>query len=256
MRYLRILYKTPLFILLGVLSYVVLAGCDALKFDHARKSRNIDWLYDSCMWLLGIKCRYVGELAPGPALVVANHCSHIDVLMLSSLGEMFFTPKSEVKTWPFIGPLISRFNVIYVDRTPARTKEIQQNLFAKLASGGRICVFPEATTSDGRGLLPFKSSLFSLAEQWPGQEPLPIQPVTVVYKRVNGQPINDATWPKVAWYGEIDIVRHLLSMFTLRRIEAEVIVHPPIALQPGETRKQLCARAQTSVASVYPYGDK
>lgn len=249
MTYLRVILKTPVFILMSIAAYLVLLTCDLLKVGRRRKTHAIKWLYGFCMWLMGIRVTLRGTLVEGPSLVVANHCSHIDVLLLSCLGELFFTPKSEVQGWPLIGPLIARFNVLFVNRAPGRTKEIQQSLFVLLKSGGRICVFPEATTSDGRKMLPFKSSLFSLAEQWDGENPLPVQPVTIAYRRVNGQPINDETWPKVAWYGDIDIIRHLLGFFALRSVEAEVIVHPPMALAPGESRKQLCARAEAAVAS-------
>ncbi len=249
---LRALYKTPLFILLGLLAYMVLVYCDLRHFERSRKTRSIDWLYAACMSLLGIRCSFKGELVSGPSLVVANHCSYVDVLLLSTLGEVFFTPKIEVRSWPLIGPLVSRFNVLYVDRKPGRTKEMQQNLMDLIGSGGRICVFPEATTNDGRSMLPFKSSLFSLAEQWKtGGHPLPVQPVTVTYLRVNGEPMNDKNWPKIAWYGDIDILRHLLGLFSLKSVEAEMIIHPPIALEAGESRKELCARAETIVKSAF-----
>lgn len=255
MRMLRVIYKTPFFILLAILAYAVLVYCDFRKFDRARKTRSIDWLYGSCMKLLGISCTFKGKLVPGPSLVVANHCSYLDVLLLSTMGEVFFTPKVEVRTWPLIGPLVSRFNVLYVDRKPGRTKEIQQSLMDLIRSGGRICVFPEATTNDGRTMLPFKSSLFSLAEQWKeGSTALPVQPVTVSYKRVNAEPMSDANWPRVAWYGDIDILRHLLGLFTLRSIEAELTIHPPIALLPGESRKELCARAEAIVKAGFAAG--
>jgi lyso-ornithine lipid O-acyltransferase len=255
MSYLRILFKTPLFILMSISAYLVLLACDLLQVGRRRKTNAIKWLYGFCMWLLGIRVTLRGTLANGPSLVVANHCSYIDVLLLSCLGELFFTPKSEVKSWPLIGPLIARFNVLFVNRAPGRTKEIQQSLFTLLKSGGRICVFPEATTSDGRRMLPFKSSLFSLAEQWDGAKPLPVQPVTIIYRRVDGKPIDDISWPKVAWYGDIDIVRHLLGFYTHRSVEAEVVVHPPLQLEPGENRKQLCVRAEAAVASALPQGE-
>lgn len=252
MSYLLIAFKTPVFLLMLVCWYLVLLTCDLLRLGQRRKTEAIRWLYGFCLWLMGIRVTLRGTLAEGPSLVVANHCGYIDVLLLARLGELFFTPKSDVRGWPFVGALIARFNVRFVDRSPGRTKKMQRSLFTLLKSGGRICVFPEATTGDGRKMLPFKSSLFSLAEQWEGERPLPVQPVTIAYRRVNGLPINDETWPKVAWYGEIDIVRHLLGFFALRSVEAEVIAHPPLALEPGESRKRLCARAEAAVASGLP----
>lgn len=254
MGHIRAIVKMLAFIPLCLLSYLLLAGCDLLRLPPTAKYHTVRLLYWMCMALLGLRVRLKGELAPGPALIVANHCSYTDVLAIASLGNIFFTPKSEVRDWPLVGPVVGRFQVLFVDRKPGQTRRTQQMIFAHLRKGGRICVFPEATTSDGRRLLPFKSSLFSLAEQWEGPQPLTVQPVTVVYRSVNGRPMNDEVWPKVAWYGDIDIVRHLLLMFSLRRVEVEALAHPPITLQEGETRKELCRRAEAIIVESYPYG--
>lgn len=254
MRYLRSAVRMLCFIPMCLLAYILLVAADTLRIGRKRKNLLIYVLYAACMRVIGLRATLKGELVPGPALIVANHCSYNDVLVIASLGDIFFTPKSDVRGWPLIGPLVARFNVLFVDRKPGSTKQNQQNIFAHLKTGGRICVFPEATTGDGRKLLPFKSSLFSLAEQWDGAEPLPVQPVTVVYRWVDGKRPDEKTWPKIAWYGEIDIVRHLLMFFSLRLVEAEAIAHPPITLLPGESRKELCARAEAIVAAAYPYG--
>lgn len=254
MSYLRSALRALCFVPMCVLAYILLVAADTLRIGQARKNMLIHVLYAACMRVIGLRATLKGELTPGPALIVANHCSYNDVLVIASLGDIFFTPKSDVRGWPLIGPLVARFNVLFVDRKPGSTKQNQQTIFAHLKSGGRICVFPEATTGDGRRLLPFKSSLFSLAEQWDGEQPLPVQPITVIYRRVDGKMPDETTWPKIAWYGDIDIVRHLLSFFTMKRVEAEAIAHPPITLLPGESRKELCARAEAIIAQAYPYG--
>ncbi len=252
MAYLRSVLKALLFVPLCALAYVLLVGCDALKLGQKRKNVLIHVLYAYCMRLIGLEVKLYGSLVPGPALIVANHCSYNDVLLIASLGDIHFTPKSDVKAWPLIGPLVARFNVLFVDRAPGKTREMKERIFSLLQRGGRICVFPEATTGDGRTLLTFKSALFSLAEDWPGDTPLSVQPLTVIYRRVNGKPIAEKHWPIVAWHGDVGFVKHLLMFFTLRRVEAEVIAHQPIVMEKGETRKQLCARAEALVASVYP----
>ncbi len=252
MRYIRAFIRTILFILLSITAYILLALGDAFGITREGKGRLISGLFTLCIRLISLKIAVKGTLAKGPLLLVANHCSYLDVLIIASRGDIYFTPKSDVKSWPLIGPLVSRFNVVYVDRKPGRTKETQASLFTLLEEGGRVCVFPEATTNDGRRMLPFKSSLFSLAENWPGDKALPVQPVTVVYRSVNGEPMHNANWPKVAWYGDIDILRHLLGVFSLRSMQAELVLHEPLKLETGESRKQLCERAEAAVASAYP----
>lgn len=252
MGYIRACLRVLCFLPLCVVAYLLLLGADTLGIGRERKNKIIRRLYAACMRVIGLSVTQRGEMVPGPALIVANHCSYNDVLLIASMDDIFFTPKSEVKSWPLIGPLVARFNVLFVDRKPGKTAEMKKNIIALLESGGRICVFPEATTGDGRRLLPFKSSLFALAEDWQAATPLPVQPMTVIYRRVNGQPIDDRFWPKVAWYGSTSIVRHLFGFFALRHVEAEVIAHPPITLLPGESRKQLCDRAAAIIASAYP----
>ncbi len=248
----RLLYKVPTFVVSAALSYVVLGIMDILRLK-AMKRPVKRGVYKLCLLICGIKVRAHGELRPGPSLLVSNHCSYLDVIMLGSCGEMCFTPKSDVKGWPFFGPLVSRYDVAYVDRKPGKTKAMQQVLQDTLHGGARICVFPEATTNDGRAMLPFKSSLFSLAEQWQGAEPLSVQPVTIVYHHVNGKPMDDESWPKVAWYGEIGIVPHLMQMMSLRSIEADVHFHPPIRMEEGEGRKMLSERSEAIVGSLFPH---
>lgn len=190
-----------------------------------------------------------GVLVEGPSLMVANHCSYIDIFVLGSLHNVRFTPKSEIRKWPFAGPLITLFDPIYIERNPSKAKEGQEELLTQLSGGGRMCVFPESTTNDGRTLKPFKSTLFSVAEIWRGETPLPVQPVTIQYSKLDGKPIEGGMWEDIAYYGDDMMGEHMLRFFRHRSLEVKVICHPPIYLQPGESRKELAKKAERMISS-------
>jgi 1-acyl-sn-glycerol-3-phosphate acyltransferase len=232
--------------------YVVLImTAGILLLPHLSPARYVAfkrWMCQQAMGLFGIRLTVEGQFIDGPALIVSNHCSYIDIFIMQATGEVRFTPKAEIRSWPLIGALTTAFGSIYVDRTPGRTREVTEMLLAKLRQGLRICVFPEATTNDGRTLKPFKSSLFALAEAWDGPEPLPVQPVTIRYERLGGHPLDDATWPQVAWYGEATLVDHLWRAFSHRGLEVRVICHPPVTLSPGRTRKDLAQESERAIA--------
>lgn len=226
--------------LLAVLVLPHLSGNRAVAFKR--------WLCQRAMKLFGIRITLEGQLMDGPALIVSNHCSYMDIFIIQSIGEVRFTPKAEIRRWPLIGAVTSAFGSLYVDRSPGRTREVTETLLEKLRAGLRICVFPEATTNDGRTLKPFKSSLFALAEAWDGPEPLPVQPITIRYETLGGRPLDDTTWPQVAWYGEATLVDHLWHAFAHRALEVRVICHRPITLGPGRTRKDLAQDSQRVIA--------
>lgn len=243
----RILYKFTFMISFALVVLIWLAILQSLRLKkQARRFQTHVYRLVLKVWNTTVTVK--GTLAEGPSLLVANHCSYIDIFVLGSLHDVRFTPKSEIRRWPFAGPLITLFDPIYIERNPSKAKEGQGELLAQLSEGGRMCVFPESTTNNGRMLKPFKSTLFSVAEIWPGTTPLPVQPVTLQYRTLDGQPIEGDLWDDVAYYDDDMMGEHMLRFFRHRALEVTVICHPPIFLQPGESRKELAKRAESMIA--------
>lgn len=192
-----------------------------------------------------INVAFSGQLAPAPTLLVANHCSYLDVFVLGSCGNMRFTPKDDVKRWPLIGRVIRSFDVIYVSRERASARQAQEDLQQALQEGSRICIFPEGTTNDGRQLKPFKATLFSLAEAWQGSTPLHVQPVVIRYMAINGKRIEGDAWDKIAWYGDMELLPHLWDFCQVRNVDVSVECLPPLYLSENGSRKTLSAAAFT-----------
>lgn len=103
------------------------------------------------------------RIGPG-TLVVANHVSWLDILVLSTLVDCSFVAKAETSRWPLLGPLLRAHDTLFVVRRPGRhLRGLNARIRERLDEGGVVVVFPEATTSDGSGVLPFKTALFQPA---------------------------------------------------------------------------------------------
>ncbi|HEV2331166.1 MAG TPA: lysophospholipid acyltransferase family protein [Verrucomicrobiae bacterium] len=98
---------------------------------------------------------------PAAGLLVSNHVSYLDVLVISSITPALFVAKREIKFWPVIGWLTQMAGTVFIDRQ-RRTQvgQVNSQIQATLHSGALVVLFPAGTSSDGRTILPFKSALF------------------------------------------------------------------------------------------------
>jgi 1-acyl-sn-glycerol-3-phosphate acyltransferase len=100
-------------------------------------------------------------------------------------------------------------------------------------------MFPEGASSDGNRVMPFKTALFSVAQQEIDGQELVVQPVSIAYTRLDGMPIGRMLKPYFAWYGNMDMAPHMWTLFGLGICTVELIFHPPVTLSQYETRKGL-----------------
>ncbi|RMF69453.1 MAG: 1-acyl-sn-glycerol-3-phosphate acyltransferase [Alphaproteobacteria bacterium] len=202
--------------------------------------------YRSICWLTGTRLAFVGTPVSGPALFVANHVSWLDILVLgSALPRAAFISKREVREWGIFGRCAELAHSVFIDRTRRGESARQRDmLLARLAQGDRLILFPEGTSTDGTGILPFKSALFAVAEI---KDDLPVQPVSLCYTHVNGVPVARADRPKIGWFGDMELIDHVISLMGLGRIRAEVRFHPPITLREAGSRKALAQYCERMV---------
>ena len=199
--------------------------------------------------LLTIRLDVEGRLAPGPALIVANHSSWLDISIIGSLGELSFIAKREVASWPIFGLLARLQRSVFIDREQrGRTGKVRNEIVARLAAGERIVLFGEGTSSDGNRVLPFRTALFGVAEAGlPDGRPLPVQPLSLAYTRQHGLPIGRRFRPRFAWYGDMDMVSHLWGVLTAGPIDVKIVLHAPVTIDALGDRKQLAAHCETRV---------
>ncbi|SDE61343.1 1-acyl-sn-glycerol-3-phosphate acyltransferase [Rhodospira trueperi] len=195
-----------------------------------------------------------------PLLILSNHTSYLDIVVLGALVDTCFVAKSEVGTWPGFGLLARLGRTVFVQRKRASTGKGRDEIAHRLAAGEPLVLFPEGTSNDGNRVLPFKSALLAVAEPGHGRRrgsqesadataALTVQPVSLAYTRLDGIPIGRVWRPYYAWYGDMDLAPHLWTVLGLGTVTAEVIIHDPIEAGAFASRKALTRHCQSSVSS-------
>lgn len=115
--------------------------------------------------VLGIGLEVRGQPpAHGPMLLVANHISWLDILVMHASRYCRFVSKSDVRHWPLLGRLATGAGTLYIERESRRdAMRVVHHMAESLQSGDVLAVFPEGTTSDGVDLLPFHANLIQAA---------------------------------------------------------------------------------------------
>ena len=102
---------------------------------------------------------------PSSGLLVSNHLSYLDIVVLSSIRPCVFVAKRDVARWPLFGWLAHAAGTIFVDRERRFSTEFVNGIHEAIAAGLPVVLFPEGTSSDGSTVLPFKSALLESAVQ-------------------------------------------------------------------------------------------
>jgi lyso-ornithine lipid O-acyltransferase len=178
--------------------------------------------------LIGLRVRLIGEAARADGrrvVFVSNHSSWLDIPVLGGVLEACFIAKAEVGAWPVIRTIARLGRTVFVSRRKSRTGLENAAIRERLAAGDDLILFPEGTTSDGARVLPFRSSFFALAET---KEPPILQPISIVYDRLDGLPAMRSTRPLFAWYGDMEIGPHFWRLGQHHGLRASVVLHAPL----------------------------
>jgi 1-acyl-sn-glycerol-3-phosphate acyltransferase len=172
------------------------------------------------------------------SVIVANHQSYIDILILAAHYPSLFISSVEVKETPILGLLCELAGCSFVERRKSRQSETTkaQELFEvsqRLQEGANITFFPEATTTNGDTVLPFKSTFFQTAIDTQS----PVLPIVIKY--------NDKAKFVVPWYGEMTFLDHLFKLCQLNEITVTLKVLDPIW---KNDRFQLAEKAHKNIA--------
>jgi 1-acyl-sn-glycerol-3-phosphate acyltransferase len=100
----------------------------------------------------------------GPALIVANHISWLDISVIHAARHCRFVAKSDIRQWPLIGTLAKGSGSLFIERTQRKDAlRMVKDMADAMREGDVVAVFPEGTTSDGREILPFHANLIQSA---------------------------------------------------------------------------------------------
>lgn len=207
------------------------------------------WFRGACR-LCALTVRVTGApCRDGATLLVANHVSYLDVPVIGSLLDVVFVAKQEVATWPLFGPLARLARTAFIGRKASTAARQAGDLAARLKAGESLLAFPEGTSTDGSTVRPFKTALFAVAEAMPADQPLRVQPVSISYPRTAaGKSLNGGLQDLYAWYGDMTLLPHLLTVFGLKGADVEVIFHQPVLASDFVDRKDLAWHCRAEVA--------
>lgn len=135
------------------------------RLDAAQRARRVQAWALKMLEVLDIGLETHGESpAHGPLLLVANHISWLDILVIHATGHCRFVSKSDVRRWPLIGTLATGGGTLYIERASRRdAQRVVHHMAQSLSAGDILAVFPEGTTTDGRSMLPFHANLLQAA---------------------------------------------------------------------------------------------
>ncbi len=204
-----------------------------------RRARWIQQTARRMMMSLDITCKIEGEPATR-GLVVSNHLSYIDVLVLSAEMPCFFVAKIEIGGWPFFGRAARCGGTIFVDRSSlasANSVAAQMTERLKLPIPVPVLLFPEGTSTDGKDVLRFHSRLIDPATSLG----VPITTAAIRYTVGDGTPEIE-----LCWYGDETFVNHLWKVLGVGGFEADVRFGEPRVytdrrVAADETRAEIVA---------------
>lgn len=217
---------------------VLLAVLAFPLFGKARRDRVIrDWSR-RLLAILGVRPDLgTPPAVAGGALLVANHVSWLDIYLIYAAVPVHFVSKAEVRDWPVAGWLAEKTGTLFLDRgRRADTARINAVMHERIRAGAWVAVFPEGTTSDGRGLKPFRPPLLQPAVELG----CPVVPAAIRYRTLDGRPALAA-----AYIDDMSLWQSLMQIAAEPGLIAELRFGEPIAASGH--RRELAARAENAV---------
>lgn len=203
-------------------------------------------------FIFRIKVRLRGApVQNNQTLYVSNHLSYLDIPAIATTIRASFVAKSDVASWPVFGFLSKLQQTAFIERSRGAAAKEAGALDRMLAAGKSLIVFPEGTSTDGQSVLPFKSSLFSLALKDTAQ-PLHIQPFSIQIKKVNGKaPTTQELRDIYAWHRDMDteLPQHLWLFAKSKGAEIALSFQPVIISSDFEDRKTLARHCHEAVSN-------
>ncbi|ANU07565.1 lysophospholipid acyltransferase family protein [Paraurantiacibacter namhicola] len=188
-------------------------------------------------FVCGISIREHGRRVPG-AMQLANHVSWMDIPALARASGSAFVAHDGLAAFPFLKWLCEMNDTVFVARhkRTSVTEQVEQ-LREAMRGKGTLTLFPEGTTSDGTGVLPFKSSLLSALDPLP--EGMAVQPVVLEYGGV----------PDTAWVEESGPQNFKKILARTRPVQLDIHFLPELTGAQAANRKVMAQVAQEAIAA-------
>ena len=126
------------------------------------QSEKIRLWFKKILDIIEIKTVIRGKIKKGNYLIISNHSSWLDIIILGSTFRTTFLSKIEVSRWPIIGKITTAVDMLFINRGTKNAASLAvDGISAFLKNNRSVTIFPEGTSSGGQGLLKFKPRLFA-----------------------------------------------------------------------------------------------
>jgi lyso-ornithine lipid O-acyltransferase len=184
----------------------------------------------------GVDVRTSGPVPEGPFVVVSNHVSYLDPLLVSAVVPCISIAKGETSAWPLVGPGLRALGVVFVRRgDPYSGATALRHAWRALRSRVSVLNFPEGTTSDGRAVGPFRRGVFGLA----ALSETPILPVRIAFDD-----------ERVPWFGGSTFAPHYWKLAGVERVTAQVRIGTPIEVRQSDDARALARHVHDVVTAL------
>lgn len=221
-----------------------------MLFSGRKPAYTTPWIWHNGVCkILGLNVIVEGKPCTDRQVIfISNHLSYLDIPVIASILKASFIAKGEVASWPVFGFLSKLQQTAFVSRSKTTLGNDKNNLENMLKDGRSMILFPEGTSTDGRSVVPFKSSLFSIAlaieetDIW-------LQPMTLSIINVDGNPpVAQDVRDLYAWYGDMTLPPHLSAFGKTKGATIKITFHEPISARATPDRKILASRCYEAVA--------
>ncbi len=193
--------------------------------------------YRSLLTIIGVRCRFSGESIGEVTLVVSNHISWADILVIGVHWPFVFLAMKDVASWPILGWLARRAGTLFIERGSGAHHAIEE-VSKVLASGRHVVLFPEGKTTTGTTVRRFHSRIFQAAVE----AEVAVQPIGIFYHD-SGQPRQHGS--RITFADESGLVASVWRTLAGPPVNAEVRVFEPIG--PHTDRDHLATMAHGRV---------
>ena len=216
------------------------------KFPRASREQKLTYIQTWCIHALKV----IGvELSISPSstfiwpsktqLLVANHVSWLDVLVIQALHPCVFVAKSEVRQWPFVGSMAQACGVVFVDRSsPSSARKMVDDVASALHHGYCVAGFPEGTSSEGHDVRLFHANLFEAAIH----RDVEVLPIALRYTDVR----TGHLCLKAAFVGDIGFLQSLHQVIGMQQMTVSVQIGKTLSPH-GHSRRTLAHLSHRSV---------
>lgn len=242
MGFIRLFIRTSLFLAFTVIIAPAYMAIILVSYPWRRPVGQLlaSIYFRICLSIFGVNTSLVGGPTVSPSksrgvIVISNHVSFLDIIILSALFQTTFVSKKEVIYYPFFGQFAWLMGVVFLRRESPRERYRLIKAVADEAPGQRIAVFPQGTISTTENWLSFNRGIFKAVEINPE---IVLQPVTLIYEDEK-----DIAWIKVP------LLENAFKIFRRKSIDVKVIVHSPVTSgdYKGHTTSDICKMVEQTV---------